>query len=58
MRLSDVEISADKAAENKAPLTECALKIDVFMLEASSKDLSRLVPVLEDTALCDLIIAL
>jgi len=55
--MSDVEIPADAAAEDEAPLTECALKINVSMPEASSKDLSHLATVLEDTALCGLITA-
>ena len=54
--MSDVEIPADAAAEDEAPLTKCALNIDVSMPEASSKDLSHLATVLEDTALCGLII--
>ena len=57
MRISDVEIPADAAAEDEAPLTECALKIDVSMPEASNKDLSHLATVLEDTAFCGLTIA-
>ena len=54
MRISKVEIRADAAADDEAPLTECALKIDVSMPEASSKDLSHLATVLEGSALCGL----
>ena len=57
LRISDVEIPADAAADDEAPLTECALKIDISTPEASSKDFSHLVTVLEDTALCGLITA-
>lgn len=53
LRIFDIEM--DPAADNKGPLTECALKIDVSTLEASSKDLSHLATVLEYTALCGLI---
>ena len=45
------------AADEDTPLTEWAPKIDVSMPEASSKDLSHIATVLEDTALCGLIIA-
>ena len=57
MRISDVEIPTDAATEDEAPLTECALKIDTSTPEASSNDFSHLATVLEDTALCGLIIA-
>ena len=55
--MSEVEIPAAAAAEEEAPLTEWALNIEVSMPEASSKDFSHLATVLEDTALCGLIIA-
>ena len=56
LRISDVEIPADAAAEDEAPLTECVLKINMSIPEASSNDFSHLATVLEDTALCGLII--
>jgi len=48
----DVEVPAGAATEDEAPLTECALKIDVSLSESPSKGLSHLATVLEDTALC------
>ena len=55
--MSEVEIPAEAAAEEEAPLTDWALNIEVSMSEASSKDFSLLATVLEDTALCGLIVA-
>jgi len=54
--MSEVEIPTEAAAEEEAPLTEWTLCIEVSIPEASSKDFSHLVMVLEDTALCGLII--
>ena len=55
--MSEVEIPTEAAAEEEAPLTEWALNIEVSMPEASNKDFIHLATVLEDTALCGLIIA-
>ena len=58
MRISDIEIPADAAAEDEAPLTECVLNIDMSIPEASSNNFSHLATVLEDTTLCGLITVL
>ena len=51
LSISAVEIPADAAVDDEAPLTECALKVYVSIPEASSKYLNHLATVLEDTAL-------
>ena len=45
------------AAEDDAPLTECALKMDVSMPDASRRDFSQRAMELEEMASCGLIIA-
>lgn len=41
LRISNVEIPADAAAEDEAHLTECMLQVDVPLSEASSKPSSN-----------------
>ena len=46
-----VEIPIEAAAEDEAPLTEWALKIDVSMPDASNSDFNHHATVLEEIAL-------